>query len=379
MSEITGIDVSDYQGDDVSSLLNGHDFAFVKVSEGEHTTDNDWSDQLGEARSAGVVIGVYHYGHCDEDVNANVSNFVNTYSGSIERGDLIALDWEDTGGVSDNAATAWKDAWISAVQEQFPSHLVGLYCDVAFWTGVDTSSNVGDYLWIADYGVSSPGIQATWTIWQYTDSPVDTSKATFGSRSDMQEWALSKDSGSTGGGDEGGTTTPTAFPGAGYFGPGQNNAYVTQLGTMLIERGASPFYSEGAGPAWSDVDGAAMAAFQSAQGWTGADANGIPGAQSWDMLVNGTGNDIPDPGNGTLPFPSGQWFTDAPDCWIVSAMGKRLVAVGCSCYSQGPGNQWTSSDACSYKLWQEALGYTGSAADGVPGAQSWAELNVPGA
>src|SRR3712207_7466266 len=50
-------------------------------------------------------------------------------------------------------------------------------------------------------------------------------------------------SGSTGGGAEPTATTP--FPGAGKFGPGANNAYVTQLGQLLVERGGRKFYSRG--------------------------------------------------------------------------------------------------------------------------------------
>lgn len=58
-------------------------------------------------------------------------------------------------------------------------------------------------------------------------------------------------------------------------------------------------------------------------------------------------------------------------------MGKRLVAVGCSAYTAGPGPQWTTVDKASYATWQRRLGYTGSAADGWPGATSWAALKVP--
>ncbi len=58
-------------------------------------------------------------------------------------------------------------------------------------------------------------------------------------------------------------------------------------------------------------------------------------------------------------------------------MGKRLVAVGCSAYTSGPGPQWTTADKASYAKWQRKLGYTGTAADGWPGATSWIALKVP--
>ncbi|MEU6141406.1 peptidoglycan-binding protein [Streptomyces sp. NPDC047081] len=77
------------------------------------------------------------------------------------------------------------------------------------------------------------------------------------------------------------------------------------------------------------------------------------------------------------PFPGTAWFKKNPESPVVTAMGKRLVSVGCSAYADGPGPQWTESDRRSYAKWQRKLGYTGSAADGWPGAASWAALKVP--
>ncbi|MGW0578598.1 peptidoglycan-binding protein [Streptomyces sp. NPDC002920] len=77
------------------------------------------------------------------------------------------------------------------------------------------------------------------------------------------------------------------------------------------------------------------------------------------------------------PFPGDAWFKKAPKSAVVTAMGKRLVAVGCSAYTGGPGPQWTDADRKSYAKWQRKLGYTGTAADGWPGAKSWAALKVP--
>ncbi|MFF6985585.1 peptidoglycan-binding protein [Streptomyces sp. NPDC010273] len=77
------------------------------------------------------------------------------------------------------------------------------------------------------------------------------------------------------------------------------------------------------------------------------------------------------------PFPGAAWFKKNPKSPIVTAMGKRLVAVGCSAYTSGPGPQWTTADKASYAKWQRHLGYAGTAADGWPGATSWAALKVP--
>ncbi|QFQ97817.1 N-acetylmuramoyl-L-alanine amidase [Streptomyces phaeolivaceus] len=77
------------------------------------------------------------------------------------------------------------------------------------------------------------------------------------------------------------------------------------------------------------------------------------------------------------PFPGAAFFTAGRRSAIVTAMGRRLVAEGCGRYEVGPGPSWTAADRRSYAAWQHKLGYSGSDADGVPGATSWAKLRVP--
>lgn len=74
------------------------------------------------------------------------------------------------------------------------------------------------------------------------------------------------------------------FPGAQYFGPGKNNSWITLLGTMLFDKGYGRFYREGPGPEWGSADQNAVAQFQRDQGWSGSDADGIPGQQTWQRL-----------------------------------------------------------------------------------------------
>ena len=171
-------------------------------------------------------------------------------------------------------------------------------------------------------------------------------------------------------------TDKDAFPGTAKFGTGANNAYVTRLGQMLVQRGGKRFYIQGPGPKWGTADKNATRAFQEAQGWTGADANGIPGATTWNLLVDGKGKNIP-----ALPqhepFPGEGFFHGGRHSPVITAMGRRLEAEGCAVYQNGPGPNWTNADRQSYRRWQQKLGYTGSAADGIPGQKSWDALKVP--
>ncbi|MEU0395543.1 peptidoglycan-binding protein [Streptomyces sp. NPDC006208] len=77
------------------------------------------------------------------------------------------------------------------------------------------------------------------------------------------------------------------------------------------------------------------------------------------------------------PFPGAAFFARGRRSPIITAMGKRLVAEGCGRYEVGPGPEWSEADRASYAAWQRKLGYSGSAADGIPGRTSWDKLKVP--
>ncbi|MFI8289277.1 N-acetylmuramoyl-L-alanine amidase [Streptomyces sp. ms191] len=77
------------------------------------------------------------------------------------------------------------------------------------------------------------------------------------------------------------------------------------------------------------------------------------------------------------PFPGTSFFRKNPSSPIVTAMGRRLMAEGCSAYTVGPSPRWGEADRRSYAKWQRKLGFHGSDADGWPGPASWNALKVP--
>ncbi|WP_406457134.1 peptidoglycan-binding protein [Streptomyces sp. NBC_01622] len=78
------------------------------------------------------------------------------------------------------------------------------------------------------------------------------------------------------------------------------------------------------------------------------------------------------------PFPGASFFTAGKKSPVIAAMHKRLVAEGCDAYqSSANSNVWGSGDKASYAKWQRKLGYTGTDANGIPGATSWSKLHVP--
>ncbi|WP_416974953.1 peptidoglycan-binding protein [Streptomyces sp. 4F14] len=184
----------------------------------------------------------------------------------------------------------------------------------------------------------------------------------------------------TGGAETDATTTP--FPGRAYFGPGANNAHVTALGQMLVERGAKRFYTTGPGPRWSDADRRATQAFQQAQGWRGTDADGIPGPDTWALLIAGKGRDIvtgtpgpPAPAAAAPAYPGRAFFRPGVENPHVTRLGEQLVRKGYGrYYGTGPTPRWSDADRRAVEAFQRAQGWRGAAADGYPGPETWRRL-----
>jgi hypothetical protein len=188
-------------------------------------------------------------------------------------------------------------------------------------------------------------------------------------------------SGDTTGGDAASTVTP--YPGAGSFGPGVSNTYVTQLGQMLVERGGKRFYPQGPGPRWSEAHRRATQAFQRAQGWTGVAADGFPGPETWRRLVTKQGTNIPAAGasgpgrtSAAAPtYPGRGYFRPGTSNAYVAQLGRQLVKRGYGKhYTSGPGPRWSEAHRRSVEAFQRAQGWRGAAANGFPGPETWRRL-----
>lgn len=178
----------------------------------------------------------------------------------------------------------------------------------------------------------------------------------------------------------------TAYPGASFFGPGADNPYVTELGRLLVARGGVRFYGSGPGPRWSEADRRATRAFQEAQGWRGAAADGMPGPRTWQLLVTGQGREIPPaappPTTGAASppapapaFPGRGVFRPGAHNADITRLGRQLVRKGFGkYYAQGPGPSWGEADRRAVEAFQRAQGWRGGAADGYPGPETWRRL-----
>ncbi|MFJ5532474.1 GH25 family lysozyme [Streptomyces sp. NPDC093261] len=186
---LRGIDVSSYQPP--TPDLSGLDFLFVKVTQGLSYENPEWVSQRQDARDHGLVVGFYHYPEIANSAAAEADFFLSKIN--LVAGDILCLDWEWYGqSVTDAEARAYKDAWIARVRQKAPGHRIVVYADRNNWVNVDTDSNAGDGLWIADYVTAGqPRVQAPWVFHQFTSSPQDEDVANprFATREDLKVWA----------------------------------------------------------------------------------------------------------------------------------------------------------------------------------------------
>ncbi|MEU0279166.1 peptidoglycan-binding protein [Streptomyces sp. NPDC006195] len=73
------------------------------------------------------------------------------------------------------------------------------------------------------------------------------------------------------------------FPGAAFFAVGRRSAVITAMGKRLVAEGCGR-YEVGPGPEWTEADRKSYAAWQRKLGYSGSDADGVPGRTSWDKL-----------------------------------------------------------------------------------------------
>jgi LysM repeat protein len=78
------------------------------------------------------------------------------------------------------------------------------------------------------------------------------------------------------------------------------------------------------------------------------------------------------------PFPGAGFFHGGRHSPIITAMGRRLVALGFGRhYANGPGPDWTNADKANVRDFQLSRAELRGDADGYPGPKTWAALRVP--
>src|SRR5271166_2688319 len=166
-----GLDVSHYQGeiDWPSVAAAGYKFVYVKCSEGATYCDPDFRRNASSARSAGLLVGAYHF-LTAADWQTQLAWFQKMQEGA-PTGLPPALDVEEAVPASNVLQ------WLGAMWEARLAHAPEiarpplLYCDPAYAASLTRAEPaLQNYpLWIAEYGVAGPRIApwVQWDLWQH--------------------------------------------------------------------------------------------------------------------------------------------------------------------------------------------------------------------
>ncbi|MGW1808156.1 GH25 family lysozyme [Streptomyces sp. NPDC002078] len=134
------------------------------------------------------MLGHYHF-LWPGNIAAQAQWFVSHCD--LKPGELLVCDWETT-EANTYASNAEKDAFIAEVKKLAPGHRVGLYCNLDYWKRHDSTSDCGDFLWIADPDRSAghPDVLHPWAVHQYGEANgTDLNVANFADRAAMKKWA----------------------------------------------------------------------------------------------------------------------------------------------------------------------------------------------
>lgn len=176
-----GVDISHHNGpvDWAKVKADGISFAFLKASEGQTYKDDTFASHINAARSAGVLVGAYHFVRAvsKADARAEAANFYATIraAGGIDSLDLPpVMDYEDNkGGLSRSQINAVAAAFLTEIERLSGVRPI-VYTGNAFADNFDPG--IGKYpLWIARYSTQVPAECAAWSrwdFWQYSDGQI---------------------------------------------------------------------------------------------------------------------------------------------------------------------------------------------------------------
>lgn len=167
---IRGIDISSWQnGIDYRKVKQYKNIVIIKATEGVDYIDKMLESHYKGAKAAGLKIGFYHFFSDKTNPTQQARDFWNAIKGK-QFEVLPVLDVES----STRSKTDVTNRCLEFLQEM--KKLTGYDCIVYTYTSFvkeKLDSRLGKYLlWIAHYGVNTPGSNGIWNSWvgfQYTD------------------------------------------------------------------------------------------------------------------------------------------------------------------------------------------------------------------
>ncbi len=183
-----------------------------------------------------------------------------------------------------------------------------------------------------------------------------------------------------------------SFPGRAAFDIGSRHPAVVALGKRLVAHGYGRFYKVGPGVPMGQADVNACRAFQQAQGWSGSDADGVPGPETWRRLMANPKGRRKTARRAAKRVKRGQptvslarlrsAFKRDPYGKQGSVTYSKVKIVERALQREGLlAAKWVDGHAGTktkraYKLLQKKYGFSGRDADGIPGMYTLRKLGA---
>lgn len=167
---LTGYDLSHYN----ATFPAGGDFYIVKATEGTGYRDPAHAQHLAAARATLQPVGHYHYATGAAPASDEAAFFYD--HADVRPGESVWLDCEEPALIGTDACVEWCLTFLRYCGAHMPGG-VGIYLPDHIITAYDWTPVAARYpLWVARYG-PPPKLAhwPNWALWQYTDTPVDTS------------------------------------------------------------------------------------------------------------------------------------------------------------------------------------------------------------
>lgn len=168
-----GIDISNWQGNvDFAQVKNsGVQIVFMKATEGNYYVDVKLNANYQGSKNNGLLVGFYHFFKASIDAKVQAKYFVDNIQGKTPDCRL-ALDIETSDGFNSSDFSNKCFVFLEEVKRLSGKDVV-VYTYTNFAQTSLTSSLSAYPVWIAHYGVTTPGNNPIWSNWvgfQYSDS-----------------------------------------------------------------------------------------------------------------------------------------------------------------------------------------------------------------
>lgn len=164
---VKGLDVSHFSGEvDWAQIKSeGHQFAFVKATEGHDWVDPTFAGNMAKLKHVGITRGAYHFFVGHDDPEPQAQNFIENVK--LAPGDLPpVVDIETLSNRPVDDLAARLKTWLTLVEQHYGVKPI-IYTSRNFWNA-QIKEPFEDYpLWVAEYGTDLPRIPNGWLVWAF--------------------------------------------------------------------------------------------------------------------------------------------------------------------------------------------------------------------